>query len=109
MQSFVDTAILEAQKSSMEHRHGCVIVYKNKILLSTHNYRVYFFSHGFSVHAEVEAIRRLRNLNVDPKECTMIIVRLGYSDDSTTKFSKPCNDCQKEIEKAKFKKVYYST
>lgn len=109
MQHFINAAIAEAQKSAMEHKHGCVIIYKNKILLSTHNYRVYFFSHGFSVHAEVEAIKRLRNLNVDPKDCTMLIVRLSYKDENLTKNSKPCDDCQKEIEKAKFKKVYYST
>ncbi len=111
LRPFIDIAICEAHKSSMEHRHGCVIVHKNKAVITTHNYRVYVFSHGFSVHAEVEAIKHLRRTKLDPKECTMIVVRLAYDANSVSslKFSKPCHQCQFEIEKAGFKRVFYST
>ena len=111
LQSYIDTASIEATKSSMEHRHGCVVVYKGKVVVSTHNYRVYFFSHGFSIHAEIEALRRLKKIKIDPRECIMIVVRLSYENSHETglKFSKPCSKCQPELEKAGFKRIYYST
>jgi len=107
---FVEMATISANKSTMEHRHGCVIVYKNKVVVTAHNYRVYFYSHGYSIHAEIEAIRRLKKLKINPKECIMIIVRLSYDlkAESDLKYSMPCKQCQPEIEKAGFKRVYYS-
>jgi deoxycytidylate deaminase len=105
LEYYIKCATEEACKSTMEHRHGCVIINKGKVIVRSYNYRIYFYSHGFSIHAEVNAIRKLKNMKISPKECSMVIVRL---EKSGLRNSKPCSKCEPEIRNAGFNRVYYS-
>ena len=54
---FLDTAAKIAEKSPMyPHKHGAIIVYRDKIISSGFNYYV----GDFSVHAEVAAISHIK-------------------------------------------------
>lgn len=66
---FIEEARHEAEKSNMNHRHGCVIVKNNRIVSMGHNYYYHhctFNGHThnnsnrkqkYSVHAEEDAIK----------------------------------------------------
>jgi deoxycytidylate deaminase len=65
------------------------------------------------MHAEVAAIQNLRKKNKKfwvSEDLTMIVVRIGgkTGEAAYTKLSKPCHNCQKEIEKMGIKRVFYS-
>lgn len=108
-----NAAVHQARKSTMQHQHGAVIVNKSgDILGQGYNSIQTFYSHQYSMHAEVAAIQSLRRKNrVNADELTMIVVRVGCTsgNECYTKFSKPCKNCQKEIEKVGIKRIFYST
>ena len=100
-----------AQKSSMEQKHGAVIVVDNEIIATGFNYHYEHMCHKNSIHAEVDALinvkGRRRNLLTYAE---MYVVRIGTkSMDCPLKYSRPCCDCQKAIKKYGIRKVYYST
>jgi deoxycytidylate deaminase len=109
-----DAAVQQAQKSTMQHRHGAIIVNKcGDILGQGYNNVHSFYSHQYSMHAEVAAIQNLRKKNRKlwvAEDLTMIVVRIGgrTGECCYTKLSKPCHDCQKEIKKMGIKRVFYS-
>jgi deoxycytidylate deaminase len=108
---FLNCAAKIAQKSSMEHKHGAVIVHDNIIISSGHNYHYDHMCHKKSIHAEVGALLNVkgkrRNLLSDAE---MYVVRIGTkSMDCPLKYSRPCCDCQKAIVKYGIRKVYFST
>lgn len=108
-----DAAVHQASKSTMQHRHGAIIVNRSgDILGQGYNQMMTFYSHQYSMHAEVAALQNLKKRNKklwSNEDLTMIVVRLGGKDGSYTKFSKPCDNCQKEIEKMGIKRVFYSS
>lgn len=111
-----NAAVQQARKSTMQHQHGAVIVNQaGDILGQGYNSIQTFCSHQFSMHAEVAAIQSLRKKNkrfwVNADELTMIVIRIGGTSgpECYIKFSKPCQNCQKEINKLGIKRVFYST
>jgi deoxycytidylate deaminase len=108
-----DKAINEAKKSVMNHRHGCVIVKDGEIVASGYNHMMDFMSHTMlSIHAECDAIRKVKNRGRRYLEqCSLVVVRLGSTDEfkrHTLKNSKPCEACTKEIHKCGINRVFYS-
>ena len=108
---FMDRAMKEAQKSTMEHQLGCVIVKQNEIVAASCNSYADNFKTIWSIHAEVAALLQLRK---KPRkyfqDCTMYVVRVGTSHmDFPLKLSKPCESCEKVINEVGIRRVYYST
>lgn len=106
---FIDRATYQATKSPMNQKHGCVIVKNGKIISSCYNSQQDPFGH--SVHAEVGAIiRAKKTLNTNKlKGCKLYVVRIGTrSMNFPLKYSKPCANCQKFIEKSGIETVFYS-
>ena len=82
----IDTAL----KSNMIHRHGCVILYRNKVLSTGYNYykisdsKIYnnytsdYQANKYSIHAEKNAIQKIKNKNI-LKDCKIYIIRIKNS------------------------------
>lgn len=104
-----DVAINLAKKSTMQHKHGAIIVRNNEIIGQGTNHVASFMSHSWSCHAEIAAIQ---NCGLKGKEknkffdATLLVVRVG--NDGMTKLSKPCPNCANQIQKLGIKKVFYS-
>jgi len=102
----IDICMNEARKSTMLHRHGAIIYRNGEILSAGHNHRIYHMCHAFSCHAEVAAIKSIKNRSL-LKNASLIVVRVG--NDDNIKGSKPCENCKQAIERSGIKKVFYST
>lgn len=105
-----------AAKSTMQHRHGCIIVYNDKeIVAKGYNHTRCTLEQEFSVHAEVEAINKLRQVvRSKSKEfihkCTLYVVRIGTDNmGNPLKMSEPCSRCSAIIRSMGIPKVVYST
>lgn len=108
---FLERAMQLALKSTcIQHRHGCVIVKDNEIIAEGYNHHVVHFQHKMSIHAEVDALSKLKyNRKIIP-ECEMYVVRIGTDRmGNPLKYSRPCMDCSRAIEKAGVRRVYYSS
>lgn len=113
-QQFMEQAIKMAKKSTMEHKHGAIIVHNNEIIATGFNYRKYYMCHGFSIHAEVDALTKVKGKKNLLTEAEMYVVRIGRFNPTTPnnyciKLSKPCRECSKAIVKYGIRRVYYST
>jgi deoxycytidylate deaminase len=107
---YLDRAARLAMKSTMTHKHGCVIVKDNTIIGEGYNHHITHMCHRFSCHAEVDAINKVKRARVSFNETEMYVVRIGsHKFNHCLKYSKPCCDCQRAIEKYGIKRVYYST
>lgn len=108
---FLEKAARAASKSTMGHKHGCVIVHDDVILSEGWNKLQSYYNHAFSVHAEVDAIHKCRKKYKDVfNDVEMYIVRIGAdSMDKCLKYSKPCERCREVIKRFGIRKVYYST
>ena len=107
---FMELARKEATKSTMQHQHGCVIVSRNKVVSSAHNIVCKDLNKEFSIHAEVNALRKLKRINTSNNNNSnrtyeMYVVRIGSYD---LKYSKPCPNCKNAILAHGISKVYYS-
>lgn len=108
----VEIAKFEAEKSTHQHRMGCVIFHKNRIISTGYNYpqrsvkhlRRKFFRWYGSVHAEIDAIIKART---DLTRASMLVVRINRKGD--LKLAKPCSHCSAYIDHVGIRKVYYST
>jgi len=110
-QQYIDLAIKEAKKSTMNHKHGAVIVKGGVVLASAYNYN---FSHTqkhdhsmLSRHAEAEAIIQCKLRNISLKGADIFVVRLTRSERNLAR-SNPCKDCADFIEENQFAHVYHS-
>lgn len=106
--NYIDIAIEEAKKSNMRCKHGCVIVYKKKIVAKGHNCYIPNCTH--TVHAEISALKKLRKNASNISSHKMYVVRISREKDcnNITTISKPCENCSKSIQKAGIKKIYYT-
>lgn len=109
--TYLEKAARLASKSTMTHKHGCVLVNEEDgtIVSQGYNRNTTIMCHTFSIHAEVDALMKLKkkvNKSILPK-CVMYIVRIGPTHEF--KYSKPCENCKKAILKYGIKNVYYST
>uniref|UniRef100_A0A6C0LJM4 CMP/dCMP-type deaminase domain-containing protein n=1 Tax=viral metagenome TaxID=1070528 RepID=A0A6C0LJM4_9ZZZZ len=105
---YLNIAAKIAIKSPMfNHKHGAIIVYRDKIIGSGFNYYV----SDFSIHAEVAAIASIHKkkrhiLN----ECDIYIVRIAPDRfKNMLKYSRPCANCSNIIIKNNIKNAFYST
>ena len=114
IQKFIEIAIEQSLKSDMQHRHGAVIVYRNKVVAFGYNRMIWNNRNCFYArHAEVDALKDFFIRKLDKrilKDCTMYVIRIGKASmDYPTKLSKPCKNCYNYIKKSGIKKVYFST
>lgn len=119
-EEYFDIAVHEAKKSTMEKRHGAVLIYRNKVIGKGHNSflptsghhhtskHIEEKSHGrFSEHAEVACIRSVHKYNTKYiPESVMLVVRILKKDYGS---SAPCPSCHKAILRSKIRRVYYTT
>ena len=109
-QIFLDKAAEIAKYSTMQQKHGAVIVYKNKIIAGGFNYMTHYLNDNNSIHAEVAAISQVFKNKMILEECEIYVVRIASSKfNNCLKLSKPCEKCSKFINKYNLKKAYYST
>lgn len=109
---YMDIAARVAQKSTMGHKHGCVIVLDDEILSIGHNRHCTHMYHTFSIHAEVDALNKINKKKYKNlfSRMELYIVRIGNGKfNQVLKYSKPCEGCQNAIQKYGINKVYYST
>ena len=108
---FIRKAVSAALRSpSKNHRHGCVIVRDGEIVSEGFNHQFIHLYHKHSVHAEVDALSKLKHDRRYLSKCDMYVVRIGPQKDGGgyTKLSKPCCDCTKAINKSGLRRVFYS-
>lgn len=111
---FLQIAKEEAKKSLLNHQHGCVIVYQNKIVSTGYNKSSNYNNNNYrSIHAEKDAIFKLvknnkfQNKNIR-NNCSLYVVRIKQNTNEL-KYSKPCKDCIKNIVENNIGSIYYST
>ena len=101
-----------ALKSSMQHKHGAVVVSSDgkRILGTGYNYITERYMHTYSCHAEVAAIqdclKKVHNKS-HMQDATLVVVRIGGHGEQ--RLSNPCKPCRAYIEKHGIRKVFYST
>jgi deoxycytidylate deaminase len=97
-----------AKKSTMTQKHGCIIVYKKKIIATGYNTMPNMFQN--SLHAEINALNKVKNKHYILKDADLYVVRIGTNSfDNVLKYSKPCVNCSKQIQMNKIRRVFYST
>ena len=108
-QIFLDKAAEIAKYSTMQQKHGAVVVYKNKIIGYGFNYMVNHLNDNNSIHAEVAAISQVFKNKTILGECDIYVVRIGPPRfNNCLKLSKPCEKCSKFINKYNIRCAYYS-
>ena len=108
----IDTAM----KSNMNHKYGCAIIFRNKIISTGYNYyklyngKIYnnlyqYEQNKFSIHAEKDAIQKIKNKNI-LKNCKIYIIRIK-NDIYNLNFEEgtPCSMCNNLLQKYKLKYV----
>jgi deoxycytidylate deaminase len=108
---FLQRAANIAIRSNVRHhRHGCVIVRDGEVVSEGYNHHTSHYEHKFTVHAEVDALLKLKKNKKFLSECELYVVRIGTDlMGNPLKYSRPCCDCTRAILKAGIKKVYFST
>ena len=95
----------------MSQRHGCVIVnpQTDEIIATGFNYKTTHQCHRFSVHAEANALSKLKR-STDMSQFEMYVVRIGNSRGAVPvlKGSMPCASCMQAIRKVKIPRVFFS-
>lgn len=111
MNHLCEHACKVAKKSGMNHRHGAVVIYNGEIIADGYNRECSEFKEQFSVHAEVDALLKVRKMGKHIlSQCDLIVVRIAPSSmDHVMKFSMPCCKCRSFIERFGIRRVYYST
>jgi deoxycytidylate deaminase len=105
---YLNIAAKIAIKSPMfNHKHGAIIVYKDRIIGSGYNY----YMADFSIHAEVAAIASIAKKHKHIlSECDIYVVRIGPDRfNNPLKYSRPCTNCSNTIIKNNIKNAFYST
>lgn len=106
--SYLRIAAEIAKKSPMTQKHGCVIVYKKEVIATGFNTMPSIFNQ--SVHAEINAIKKVKNRKYILKDSDLYIVRIAPDSlDNVLKYSKPCANCTKYILNFNIRRVFYST
>lgn len=104
----LDQCATIALKSIMLHKHGCIIKNKNKIISHGYNRVTTGFKDQYSIHAEVDAILKAKNIIKNLEECELYVVRIGNDYSKIYNKSTPCIKCIEFIKKYKIYKVYHT-
>jgi len=113
---YLDFAAKLAKQSNMYQKHGAIIVYKKNIIGKGFNIFNNNCKNNYSMHAEIVAINNVIKNKYSKdilNKCELFVVRIsnytGVNNNNILKYSKPCFNCQKYINKFNIKKIYYST
>ena len=114
MYNVYERCLIEADKSRLRYRHGCIATYGGKIIATGYNTSKYD-KNTCTCHAEVNVLNALYNNYCRKqkrekilkilKKTTLYISRLtqgGFSDDSA-----PCVDCLQVIKTYNIKKIIF--
>ena len=105
---FLNKAAQYAERSTLNQRHGCVVVINDEIISTGWNHNYMCSCQVCSIHAEMDALRKIKR-NVDLTCAEMYVVRIGPpSKGSPLKLSKPCESCTRGIIHRNLGKVFYS-
>lgn len=111
LEYLINECVKQAQKSTMEHRHGAILVCDGDIVCRSNNFHVTGDEERYSIHAEESIIRKFRR-ELYPKRSyfLLIVVRLNNSRRDRLMLSKPCRRCTKLLNKCDWiSRVVYST
>ena len=108
---YMDAAIIEAQKSELAYRLGCVAVASGKIVARGYNnYRTYskdgMIDGVCSCHAEIDVLRKCLKQNIT-KKITLYIMRLSNTGELAC--SAPCIDCFLKMGEFNIRSIVYVT
>lgn len=112
---FIEAAIQCALKSRMFHRHGSVIVKRNRIIGSGYNMMLKTPKRQqYSTHAEVNAIEDAKQKGHTLHGTRMYVIRLmhestHYDDCLRLRNSLPCSHCSRFITAHNIFKVYFTS
>lgn len=102
----LERAIKIAHNSTLTQKHSALIIHRGEIIAEGINYGGTYISGWYAVHAEVDAINKLKHRSKKfLKECSILCVRVGCDN---TKMSKPCINCESKIKQYGIKKVYFT-
>lgn len=105
---YVEKAVSEATKSTMMHKHGCVIITKGGEVVTGRNRetsQTRRFKRRCTRHAEVDAGIKVKRS--DLKDAVVIVVRVTGKT-SGLAMSEPCPRCRRFLEKAGVRLVLFS-
>jgi len=105
---FMEKAAEIALKSTMQQKHGAVIVYKNNIIATGFNYKCDYMYTNYSIHAEIAAISQLIYNKSILEYCDIYVVRIATAFNNTFRNSRPCKNCTNFIKKYNIRNTYYS-
>jgi len=113
---YMNAAIELAKQSTMEQRHGAIVVNEKcrdrPIVARGINEHVFNMEDRkvFSRHAEMSCVASLIAMKGHNSRffdnCTVFVARVGARDE--VRFSKPCKKCQRLLQKIGIKKIYYT-
>jgi tRNA(Arg) A34 adenosine deaminase TadA len=111
LETLYQRACRAARKSGMNHRHGAIVIHDGVVVAEGFNYESPDFKDLFSIHAEMDALTKVKHLGKSfLSQCEMMVVRIGPATlEHTTKLSMPCPLCRPMIERMGIRKVYYTT
>jgi deoxycytidylate deaminase len=112
---FINILYENALKSNMQHRHACIIIFRKKIISVGYNYyklwngKIYsdfnksYESNKYSIHAEQDAIQKIKNKNI-LKYCKIYIIRITKN--NIIEQGIPCENCNNLLNKYKLNFCY---
>ena len=106
---WIDRAITEAVKATGTYKLGAVVVSGNRVLATGFNRKrndPKYCEKGWSIHAEVSAIRKLKNRPFGPKT-TIYVARITRA--GKIAMAKPCETCEKAVYESGIKRIIYTT
>lgn len=108
---FASIALEQAEKSTMNVKHGCVAVCNGKIMAKGYNtdrtYSKDRLIHGYcSCHAEIDVLRKCKKFNLNLHKTVIYVVRKGAN--GTFSMSAPCIDCSNMLKKNNIKYLVFS-
>ena len=108
---YFNLAIIEATKSQMEHKIGCVAVYKKKVIASGYNYDgfVQIIGSKLRAHAEMCTIVKLLRRSAHKISINKVDIYIARVTPAGISISKPCKACTSVIQKLFIKNIYYTT
>lgn len=116
---YMREAIELAKRSTMESKHGCVIINPrardNWVVASAVNEHVHNQEDRrvFSIHAEVNALAQLMRIKSHNQtyfeDCIALVARVGPpTQNYRVRMSKPCANCERMLRKMGIRRVFYT-
>jgi deoxycytidylate deaminase len=96
------------QKSNMNSKYACAIVYRNKIIsIGINRYKIFeitsdYETNKYSIHAEKDAIMKVKDKNI-LKYCKIYIVKIK---NGQLEQGIPCPMCYNLLKKYNINKIY---